>query len=110
MKLRIEDNTLRLRLAPDEVASFRQAGHLETVVLLGPAVADRLVYALQRDENALGSTPSLSYTAGRLLVRLPGALADTWTSTGEVSLRGEVEVADNQVVHILVEKDLGCKH
>ena len=110
MKLRIEDNSLRLRLSSEEVTDFQQTGRLETVVPLGPSVSDRLIYALQRDENATGSTPSVSYTSGRVVVRLPISVADAWTSSDEVSLSGIVEVADNQVVHILVEKDLGCKH
>ncbi|HEX8424964.1 DUF7009 family protein [Hymenobacter sp.] len=110
MKLRIEDNSLRLRLSPEEVTEFHQVGRLETVVPLGVSVSDRFIYALQRDETATGSTPSVSYTSGRVVVRLPVPVADAWTSSDEVSLSGVVEVADNQVVHILVEKDLGCKH
>lgn len=110
MKLRLEDNTLRLRLSLEEVAAFRQDGRLETVVPLGPSVSDRLIYALQRDEMVTDSELGMSYTAGRVVVRLPPAVADTWASSEEVSLRGTVAVADNQVVHILVEKDLGCKH
>lgn len=110
MKLRIEDNTLRLRLSAEEVMAFQQQGLLETVVRLGLTSADRLVYALQRDETAVGTMPSVAYAAGRITVRLPAALADTWTTTDEVSLRGFSEVADNQQVHILVEKDLGCSH
>ena len=110
MKLRIEDNSLRLRLSPEEVTDFQQAGRLETVVPLGPSVSDRLVYALQRDETLTESAPSVSCTSGRVVVRLPVSVADAWTSSDEVSLSGIVAVGDNQVVHILVEKDLGCKH
>jgi hypothetical protein len=110
MKLRLEDNTLRLRLSSEEVTTFQQQGRLETVVPLGPSVSDRLVYALQRDETAPDSALNIAYTAGRVVVRLPPQIADDWTASEEVSLRGSVPVADNQVVHILVEKDLGCKH
>ncbi|RSK37468.1 DUF7009 family protein [Hymenobacter metallilatus] len=108
MKLRLEDNTLRLRLDEPEVATFRQQGRLETVVPLGPATADSLTYRLERD----AATPALTvrYEAGHIRVLLPAAVADAWTSTDEVSLRGTTEVADNHVLHILVEKDLGCKH
>ena len=110
MKLRIEDNSLRLRLSPEEVTNFHLTGRLETVVPLGPSVSDRLIYALQRDETLTDLKPSVSYTSGRVVVRLPVSVANAWTSSDEVSLSGIVEVADNQVVHILVEKDLGCKH
>lgn len=110
MKLRLEDNTVRLRLSSEEVTAFQQQGRLETVVPLGPSVSDRLVYAIQRDETAPDSDLNVSYTAGRVVVRLPPQVADDWTASEEVSLRGTISVADNQVLHILVEKDLGCKH
>ncbi|MDU0369885.1 DUF7009 family protein [Hymenobacter endophyticus] len=108
MKLRLEDNTLRLRLDPPEVDIFRQQGSLKIRVPLGPTSAEQLTYSLERDADAL--TLSTRYEAGCIRVLLPASLADSWTSTDEVSLRGTSEVADNQVLHILVEKDLGCKH
>lgn len=110
MKLRLEDNTLRLRLSPEEVAEFSRLGRLQTVVPLGLNPQDRLVYTLERQEAISGTAPMVQYAAGALAVQVPAALADEWTSTTEVSLRGTTDVADNQVLHILVEKDLGCKH
>ena len=110
MKLRLEDNTLRLRLSVEEGADFQREGRLETVVPLGPSVSDRLVYALQREETTPDNALSIAYTAGRVVVRLPPQIADDWVSSDEVSLRGTMPTTDNQVVHILVEKDLGCKH
>ncbi|GAA4380959.1 DUF7009 family protein [Hymenobacter koreensis] len=108
MKLRLEDNTLRLRLDPPEVTAFAAHGRLETVVPLGLAAADQLSYTLERDADA--SAVTVRHETGRIRVLLPAAVADGWTSTEEVSLRGTTAVADNQVLHILVEKDLGCKH
>lgn len=108
MKLRLEDNTLRLRLDPPEIEAFRVQGQLHTTVPLGPAAAQQLTYTLER--HATTSSLTVQYTAGHIRVLLPAAVADAWTSTDEVSLRGTAEVVDNQVLHILVEKDLGCKH
>ncbi|QJX46599.1 hypothetical protein HMJ29_06460 [Hymenobacter taeanensis] len=108
MKLRLEDNTLRLRLDPPEVDAFQQNGKLETIVPLGLAAADQLTYTLERDP----ATPALTvrHEANRIRVVVPALVADGWTSTEEVSLRGTTQVSGNQVLHILVEKDLGCKH
>ena len=110
MKLRIEDNTLRLRLSPEEVAEFGQLGRLQTVVPLGLQPTDQLTYTLERDAAAPGNSPTLRYEQNCIRILLPPALADHWLTPDEVSLRGEIEVAANQRVHILVEKDLGCKH
>ena len=108
MKLRLEDNTLRLRLDPPEVDTFRQQGRLQTTVPLGPATFEQLTYSLERD--AAATVLGVRYEAGHIRVVLPAAVADNWTATEEVSLRGTTDVADNHVLHILVEKDLGCKH
>ncbi|UOQ78948.1 hypothetical protein MUN84_10720 [Hymenobacter sp. 5516J-16] len=37
MKLRIEDNSLRLRLSEEEVQQFASSGRVAAVVSLGPA-------------------------------------------------------------------------
>ena len=109
MKLRLEDNTLRLRLSAEEVTAFGHAGRLHTVVPLGPSSADVLTYILERT-MATGSELRLAYTPGHITVLVPAALADEWMATETISLRGSYPVAGNQVLHILVEKDLGCKH
>ncbi|MCR5887444.1 hypothetical protein LRS06_06540 [Hymenobacter sp. J193] len=108
MKLRLEDNTLRLRLDQPEVTAFRQHGRLETVVPLGLRATDQLTYTLERTTDVPALT--VQAEAGCIRVLLPAAVADAWTSTEQVSLRGTVAVQHNQVLHILVEKDLGCKH
>lgn len=110
MKLRLEDNTLRLRLSPEEVTEFGRAGRLHTIVPLGPASADTLTYSLERAADATGPELRLAYTPGKITVRVPPQLADEWTAAETISLRGSYPVAGNQVLHILVEKDLGCKH
>lgn len=108
MKLRLEDNTLRLRLDPPEVAEFREQGRLETVVPLGLTASDQLTYTLERDTVVAELT--IQAAAGSIRVLLPAAVADGWISSEEISLRGQQAVQGNQVLHILVEKDLGCKH
>ncbi len=110
MKLRLEDNTLRLRLSPEELVEFIRAGRLETIVPLGLASTDTLTYTLARAAGLAGSGPELTYTPGHVTVALPAALSDAWATTETISLRGQFAVAGNQSLHILVEKDLGCKH
>jgi hypothetical protein len=110
MKLRLEDNTLRLRLSPEELTEFSQLGHLATVVPLGLAPTDTLTYTLTRAASLAGAELQLAYVPGHLTIALPAALADAWTTTENISLRGQLPVVGNQVLHILVEKDLGCKH
>jgi len=110
MKLRLEDNTLRLRLSPEELVEFRQSGHLETVVSLGSSATDRLTYTLARADTISGSEPQLKHSPGHITILLPAALADDWIGSDTISLTGSLPVLDNKELRILVEKDLGCKH
>lgn len=111
MKLRLEDNTLRLRISPEELAEYRHSGQLHTVVPLGLAPTDTLTYTLARTASLAGAVPQLTYAPGHITIAVPATLSDDWSSTPEtISLRGQLPVAGNQELHILVEKDLGCKH
>ncbi|MCB2406529.1 DUF7009 family protein [Hymenobacter lucidus] len=107
MKLRIEDNSLRLRLSAAEVAQFTAAGRLESVVRLGPLPTDRLTYALEQVDAA---EFQFSYAAGSLTVLVPAAAATAWLTTEQNGLSASVAVAENQALRILVEKDLDCRH
>ncbi|GAB3835556.1 DUF7009 family protein [Hymenobacter jeollabukensis] len=113
MKLRIEDNTLRLRLSDEEVAQFAHAGRVEAVVPLAPGPAGQFTYALQLtddDSTAAAQALRVAYTPGSLSVLVPAALAQAWLEPAEISLAGTVDMTDGQELRILVEKDLGCRH
>ena len=99
---------MKLRLDPPELAAFQRSGYLETVVPLGLHAGAHLTYALER--SLVAAEVQVEAEPGRIRVLLPAATADAWTSTDEVSLRGKIAAFNNQVLHILVEKDLGCKH
>ncbi len=107
MKLRIEDNSLRLRLSEAEVQQFAAEGRVAATVSLGLLPADQLVYALERTEQ---QEFWVSYGAGALTIKVPAALARQWTSTDQNGLSATLLVAPDQPLRILVEKDLDCRH
>ncbi|TGE21346.1 hypothetical protein E5K00_13735 [Hymenobacter aquaticus] len=107
MKLRIEDNSLRLRLSEAEVRQFAETGRVAATVALGPTAADRLTYALERAESA---EFRISHGAGAITVKVPAALARHWTSSDQNGLSATLLVAPDQPLKILVEKDLDCRH
>ncbi|OON66985.1 DUF7009 family protein [Hymenobacter sp. CRA2] len=113
MKLRIEDNTLRLRLSEEEVAQFAAAGRVAAVVPLAPGPEGQLTYALQQtddDSTAAAQTLRVAYTPGALSVLVPKALGQAWLGPEQISLTATVDMADGHDLRILVEKDLGCRH
>jgi len=108
MKLRLDETSIRLRLAPEEAAEFGRTGRLETTVPLGPGAAGQLRYSLERDAGVPALT--VRNEPGRIRVLVPAAQATAWAESNEISLRTEMEVAASQFLLILVEKDLGCAH
>ena len=96
MKLRIRGNSLRLRLSQSEVTQLAREGRVEEAISFGPS---KLTYALTTsDVDRVGAT----YDSNRIVVTLPKARAQTWTSTDEVGIESKGELA------ILVEKDWSC--
>ena len=111
MKLRLEENSLRLRLSEAEVAQFAQTGRVACTIALGPAPGQALRYALERlPPSAAASVVQVRYAAGTLAVEVPAALAQEWTGTEKNGFSAQIVVAEGQELRILVEKDLDCRH
>lgn len=105
MKLRIKGASIRLRLTRSEVAGFATTGTWSEET---PMPGGRLRYVLQRDDSAAAMHAAWS-ADGTLTVFVPAAQAAMWTSSEEVTLRGEVHLADGTMTKLLVEKDFACK-
>ena len=115
MKLRIEDDTLRLRLSQGELDEFAQKGHVEGAVHFGLGPAQRLTYALERGSEPAQTLPGVEpvqvhYAPGTITVHVPFAVARTWVETDQIGFSHEVPLPENQCLRILVEKDLDCRH
>ncbi len=111
MKLRLEENSLRLRLSEAEVAQFARTGQVAYTVAFGPTPATTLHYSLERLPDAAPATAvRVQYEAGWLAVQVPATIAREWTETENIGFSEQVLVAENQELRILVEKDLDCRH
>ena len=95
MKLRIKGDTIRLRLTQSEVAAVADGD----VVVETTSLPQPFTYALESSGETIGA----AFSAGRMTVNIPHAIALQWASTEEVSLRGR-----EGGVEILVEKDFAC--
>ena len=115
MKLRIEDDTLRLRLAQRELDEFAETGRVEGAVHFGLNPTQRLTYALERLSEPAETLPNeepvqVHYEPGALTVLVPFKLAKAWVETDRNGFTHDLPLAGNQHLHILVEKDLDCRH
>ena len=111
MKLRMEENSLRLRLSEAEVAQFATAGEVAYTIIFGPTPGQTLRYSLERlPAESAATAVQLRYDAGRLVVQVPATLAQEWTDTEINGFSAQILVADQAELRILVEKDLDCRH
>ena len=106
MKLRLYQNTARLRLDPDEVARLGVEGRVHGETRFGPLL--RLTYALEvsADAGAVGCRTE----ADGVVVVVPAALAREWIETDRVGFTWEGPAGGGEVLRVTVEKDFPCLH
>jgi len=99
MKLRLQDNSLRLRLNRSEVMHLRQAGIVEETVDFGLGAV--LIYRIQ----SRGVTDPLHavFCKDSITVRIPAEPVSVWAAADEVGL-----YAQQGALKIAVEKDFRC--
>jgi hypothetical protein len=107
MKLRLKDNSLRLRVSPEEVARLLAGQQVQTITRFGPEPAQCLSYSLE----AWPELPAMTavYKPGRIRVLIPAHLLDNWNQDTPPSLSETQALGAGQSLTLLVEKDLPCK-
>lgn len=98
MKLRIRENSIRLRLTKSEVAEFGEKGLIENRTEFGKTV---FIYALKSSDSA--QNLQAIFENGRIEIVVPKVVKENWTKTEEVGILGEIES-----LKILIEKDFAC--
>jgi hypothetical protein len=106
MKLRILDDSLRLRLSQGELAQLRTLGRVEAAIGFGPGPEQQLVYALVVAPGAQRITATL--TEREIVVALPEPMAAAWIAGNDVGLGGEQSLGLGRTLAVLVEKDFKC--
>jgi hypothetical protein len=106
VKLRIQGNSLRLRISKSELARFLETGGLQETVYFGTQPGSELVYILARDSVR----PRLDVEASPGLVKVivPARMACAWAESEQIGFAGEVDLGARGKLSILVEKDFAC--
>jgi len=102
MKLRIQGNSLRLRLTRSEVAQLCRTGGVESTIEFTPESS--LQYAVRCSPDAKLLTAS--FDGHSIVVLVPAAKAAQWANGNQVSIEG----SHHDPVQLLVEKDFQCMH
>lgn len=106
MKLRINGNSLRLRLNQSEVAQFSKTGFVEDSIQFAGGAG--FTYALESLSSL--SAPKALYAGGSLRIQVPRADSTDWACSDRVGISGEQPIESGQRLSILIEKDFQCLH
>ncbi len=106
MKLRLRENSIRLRLLQTEVRQLREVGYVSETITFGINPAENLTYSLRVSEDANEIRAQKSDI--RIEIFLPLAIAENWIGNDQVGLYAEQIVGEKTVLKIAVEKDFVC--
>ena len=106
MKLRLHQNSIRLRLTQMDVAHFVKTSCVESAIEFGATPADRFTYSLSAEVGL--AAPTVNFEDRRIGVRIPKVLADEWTGSENTRISTEHAIDRGRSLHILIEKDFAC--
>lgn len=102
MKIRIKGNTLRLRLSQTEVSKISS----------GEIVRDSIEFASSKLAYELVGTNETNVFAdfrnNVITVNVPFDIVQNWANTDQVGFEADQELSQDNILHILVEKDFKC--
>jgi hypothetical protein len=106
MKLRIKDNTLRLRVSRSDLALLIEIGRVESAIYFTGKAEDKWTYAI---EVAAGiDSATLRYRPSEVLVLVPDTEARTWAGCDQVGIYASCQLGRDQMLELLIEKDFAC--
>jgi len=105
LKLRIRENTLRLRLGRSEVESFKQSGSISSRIKLTKSPLGSLVYELR---HASVDSPELTFSNGKFTCTLPSKEVIAWENSEQVGIYHSIRIEEGYNLELILEKDFKC--
>jgi hypothetical protein len=102
MKLRIQGNSLRLRLTQKEAALVRNGSPVESLIEFAPGQS--LAYLVESSPSV--GTMSAAFDGRTIKVTIPMQQVNQWAESDQVGLEARSQTG----VQLLVEKDFQCLH
>jgi hypothetical protein len=107
MKIRIQGNSLRIRVGRSELAQFLYEGRIEDTVQFTQAPEARLTYALEVSPIDITQT-QVRYSPKEVAVILAPRQVVQWSMEAEVGIYTQVPIGDGDSLEVIVEKDFAC--
>lgn len=107
MKLRLRENSIRLRLLQTEVNRLRETGNVSESITLGIKPIEQFIYALRISEDS--DNVFAQMLNNRIEIFLPAGQAEFWMNNDqEVGIYAVQSISSDIDLEITVEKDFAC--
>lgn len=107
MKLRIQGNSLRIRVGRSELAHFLSEGRITDTVRFTPAPEASLTYALEVSHSETSQT-QVRYSPQEVAVILGSRQVAEWRLETEVGIYTRVPIGAGDSLEVIIEKDFAC--
>ena len=104
MKIRLLDDSIRIRIQQKELESLHRTGRVEAETTFGPA--QRLVYSVQAED--LPTPLRANFVQSSIHIEISRAHIDELVETDLVGVSFEQPAGADKSLHILLEKDFKC--
>jgi predicted nucleotidyltransferase len=105
MKIRIKDNSVRVRLTKSEIERFANEGYIESTTAF---VSNTLTYALEARSDKYGHELSADFMNGIITMYIPEKMAKDWVETDAVGFETKLALDNGETLYLLLEKDFKC--
>ena len=104
MKLRLRENSIRLRLLQSEIDALRDNGFVSEEIRFSETQILNYTLAVSTDAHEIAAR----FEDGKITVEIPIKAARLWAETNLVGLQNEQIVDKNSMLKITIEKDFVC--
>lgn len=107
MKIRIHNNTIRLRLSMSEVEQLSEKNEIKEELKF-PTPYPSFIYNLKA--SAKEKFLSITFVQGEISISLPLSEVKDWANTEQIGIAKTQSLEDGINLQLLVEKDFQCLH
>ena len=106
MKLRLQPNSIRLRLKRGDVLQLATTGSVEEEIIVGVRPEDVFRYVLESSADV--TTPQARLGKNEVLIHVSLEAVTRWANSDQVGIEASLPVGRKGQLQILIEKDFAC--
>jgi hypothetical protein len=106
MKIRIQANSVRVRLTQSEVRRIADGGVVEQTTAFSPEAK----FCTRVESSPHVQKPIATFENQSFTLRLPSNEARQWGESDQIGIEAEQAIGDGTSLRILIEKDFECRH